>query len=167
MERQVHRRGHVVPDHVLISHTNVETMNAVIHTTHTDQSHSTIKEILRNTSVPNRFRLKARANAIRPLMKPGDMVVKWCTACNKRFVIRAANRRSITNIDEFVSNSFIKEYCLGCKDKDLSHAQYRYRFWATLQDEPDGPTLPCQLEHHCIVGSDLTSPFDKPSNQIM
>jgi hypothetical protein len=72
---------HVDPTHV------VETLNESIRTEHTGQPFSTIREILDNPSVPNRFRLKARASAIRPIGKKlGDMIIKWCVVCSRRSV---------------------------------------------------------------------------------
>lgn len=55
--------------------------------------------------------------------------------------------------------SFTNEYCMKCKDKDLSNAEYRYRFWAILQDERNGPKLPCQMEHQFIVSETHRNAF--------
>lgn len=141
----------VDPTHVDSTHV-VETMNESIRTEHTGQPFSTIREILDNPSVPNRFRLKARASAIRPIGKNlGDMIIKWCLECSRRSV-SALNWVVSSKADESsVFASFKHEYCTKCKDKDLLNAEYRYRFWAILQDEPDGPKLPCQMEHQSIV----------------
>ena len=57
--------------------------NSSLWTAYSNQPFTTIKEVLANSSAPNRYRLKARASAIKPISKAGDMIVKWCRACQR------------------------------------------------------------------------------------
>jgi hypothetical protein len=59
-------------------------VNTQIRTIHSSQPVSSIREVLQNTTVPNRFRIKARVETIPGIGKPSKIMVKWCIPCERR-----------------------------------------------------------------------------------
>jgi hypothetical protein len=93
-----------------------------------------LANVLKNYTVPNRFRVRARVLSIHPRGVQGDSLVQRHCALNKQ--------------------AFSGPFCGSCNDTSLKHASYRYRFVVVLESSditttaaengttPAGATLP-------------------------